>query len=323
MDPLADEVLSLIRRPKSSFTLGELADSLKISKYRLHRALDDLRALGYQFGSDTNHHLHLAASPDRMIDMEILSGLKTRTFARHLHCYRKIGSTNATAVELAEAGAPEGTVIVAEEQTKGRGRLGRHWHSAPGMGIWSSVIMRPPVPPDEVTGLSLVTALAFAETAESELSVQVQLKWPNDCLIDGRKVCGILIELSAESDRVHYAVCGTGINVSQQRKDFPSALRKTATSLSLATGGPVDRLAFYRAFLYRLESLYNRFRRHGLLPLLPGYRERSILIGKKVTVRHGRQKVTGTAIAIHETGGLVVRAKGKEIVLHAGEATLR
>jgi len=323
IDPLADEIVALLRQSKSPITLHDLSDSLSISKNRVHRLLDDLRALGYEFQSDATHRLSLAVAPDRMIDTEIHAGLKTRTFARHLHCYQKIGSTNATAVELAEAGAPEGTVVVAEEQTKGRGRLGRSWHSAPGMGIWSSVIMRPSVPPESVTGLSLVAALAFAETVELELGLEVQLKWPNDGLIGGKKVCGILLELSAEADRVHYVVCGTGINVAQEKNDFPLALRKIATSLAIGAGQKVNRLAFYRAFLFRLESLYNKFRRGGLAPLLPGYRERSVLLGKKVTVRHGRHKVSGTAVAIHDSGALVVKERGKEIILHAGEATLR
>lgn len=323
IDPLADEIVALLRQSKSPIALKDLADGLSVSKNRVQRLLDDLRALGYEFKSDTTHRLALAASPDRMIDTEIHAGLKTRTFARHLHCYQKIGSTNATAVELAEAGAPEGTVVVAEEQTKGRGRLGRSWDSAPGMGIWSSVIMRPNVSPEQVTGLSLVAALAFAETAESELGIDIQLKWPNDGLIAGKKVCGILLELSAEADRVHYVVCGTGINVAQQKTDFPPALRKIATSLAIGAGRAVDRLAFYRVFLHRLETLYNRFRKNGLVPLLPDYRQRSVLLGKKVTVRHGRNKVTGTAVAIHDTGALVVKARGKELILHAGEATLR
>jgi BirA family biotin operon repressor/biotin-[acetyl-CoA-carboxylase] ligase len=323
MDPLTDDVVDLLRTSKRAFTQKELAGRLSISRVRLHRALEDLRALGYQFLIDNQRRVSLAVAPDRMVNTEILWGLKTRKFARQLYCYQKIGSTNARAIELAEAGAPEGTVVVAEEQTKGRGRLGRSWHSAPRTGIWSSVVLRPTVRPEEVTGLSLLAALAFAETVEREVGINVQLKWPNDGLIQGKKVCGILIELSAEPDRVHYAVCGTGINVAQTPKDFPPSLRKTATSLAHAAGRPVDRLAFYRVFLHRFEMLYNRFRRHGLEPLLPAYRERSVLLGKKVAIRRGRQKISGTAVAIDETGGLVVKSRGRDVVVHAGEATLR
>jgi BirA family biotin operon repressor/biotin-[acetyl-CoA-carboxylase] ligase len=171
--------------------------------------------------------------------------------------------------------------------------------------------------------LSLLAALAFAETAESELGLEVQLKWPNDGLISGRKVCGVLVELSAEVDRVHYAICGVGINVAHSAKDFPSALRKTAGSLAMSKGAPVDRLGFYRSFLLHFETIYRRFRHEGLSPLLPAYRQRSLLLGKKVAVRQGREKISGVAVAIDDTGGLVVRTGKKEIVAHSGEATLR
>lgn len=322
-DPVTTEVIGLLRSHKRPPAMGALAMELNISKPRLQRALDGLKELGYVIAVDHDQRLSLMSTPDRMTDIEILAGLKTRAFGRHLHCYRRIGSTNATAIELAEHGAPEGTIVVAEEQTKGRGRLGRHWHSPAGLGIWSSVILRPPVAPAQTAGLSLLAALAFAETSEAELGLDVKLKWPNDGLIGGRKVCGVLVELSAEADRVHYAVCGVGINVAHGAKDFPSALRKTAGSLAMAKGGPIARLAFYRAFLLRFETIYRRFRQEGLAPLLPDYRQRSQLLGNKVTVRQGRQKVAGVAVAIDDNGGLVVRSRNKELTVYSGEATLR
>jgi BirA family biotin operon repressor/biotin-[acetyl-CoA-carboxylase] ligase len=322
-DPLTTEVIALVRAHKRPPTLSALAMALNIGKPRLMRALDNLKELGYKVAIDLDQHLSLLSAPDRMIDIEIWAGLKTRSFGRHLHCYHRIGSTNAAAIDLAEHGAPEGTVVVAEEQTKGRGRLGRNWHSPPGMGIWSSVILRPSVAPAQTAGVSLIAAVAFAETVETELGLDVRLKWPNDGLIDGRKVCGILVELSAEVDRVNYAVCGVGINVAHGIKDFPPALRKTAGSLALAKGSPVDRLAFFRSFLYRFEATYRRFRHEGLTPLLPAYRQRSLLLGNKVTIRAGRQKLTGVAVAVDDSGGLIVRCGKKNIVVHSGEATLR
>ncbi len=322
-DPVTTEVIGLLRSHKRAPAMGALAMELNISKPRLLRALEALKELGYVIAVDHDQRLVLTSTPDRMTDIEIMAGLKTRSFGRHLHCYRRIGSTNATAIDLAEHGAPEGTVVVAEEQTKGRGRLGRHWHSPAGMGIWSSIILRPPVIPAQAAGLSLLAALAFAETAETELGLEVKLKWPNDGLIKGRKVCGVLVELSAEVDRVHYAVCGVGINVAHAVKDFPSALRKSAGSLAMAKGAPVERLAFYRAFLQRFETIYRRFRQEGLSPLLADYRRRSLLLGNKVVVRQGRLKIAGVAVAIDESGGLVIKQGKKETIVHSGEATLR
>ena len=203
MDSLADDVIHQLRSGTGVSSHDQLARSLGISQGRLAQILDDLQNLGYTFDVDDQKRLYISATPDRMIDTEILAGLRTRNFGRVLHCYQQIGSTNATAIELAESGAPEGTVVVAEEQTKGRGRLGREWNSAPGLGIWSSIILRPTIPTDQIPGLSLVGALAFAETVESELGLDVQLKWPNDGLVAGRKICGILIEMAAEMDGVH------------------------------------------------------------------------------------------------------------------------
>ena len=258
-----------------------------------------------------------------MIDTEIHSGLKTKVFARQLHCYKRIGSTNTRAMELAEAGAPEGTVVVAEEQTLGRGRLGRSWHSPAGLGIWSSIVLRPAVTLQRASGLSLVAALAFADAAQTELGLDAQLKWPNDALLDGRKVMGVLTEVSAELDRVNHAVCGTGINVSHTPEDFPRALREQATSLAIATGQPVGRLAFYRSFLERFEKLYRQFVREGLAPLLPEYRRRSMLLGKDVTVRQGRDAISGVAEQIDDNGALIIRDGRSHVVVFAGEATLR
>ncbi|MEW5701532.1 MAG: biotin--[acetyl-CoA-carboxylase] ligase [Candidatus Zixiibacteriota bacterium] len=324
MDPLLIDMVELFRsKHRGGLTLPRLADSLGISRSRFGRGIEELRQLGYVFREMPQGEITLVSSPDRMIDTEIWSGLKTKTFARHLHCYRRIGSTNARAQELAEAGAPEGTVVVAEEQTKGRGRLGRGWHSASGLGIWSSIILRPMLSLRQASGISLLAALAFAESVEHELGLVVGLKWPNDGLIGGMKVFGVLTEVSAEVDRVYYAVCGTGINVAHRRGDFPPSLRDTAGSLAMAKGGPVDRLAFYRTFLHRFETAYRGFRRNGIAPFMPGYRERSILLGREVVVKQGDRTINGIASEVDDSGALVVRVGRRRVTIHAGEATLR
>lgn len=325
MDALINEIADLLRtrRTAHGWTDAELADTLGIPKSRVLKALDDLRELGYEFSSTASGALRILNAPDRMIDTEILAGLKTRTFARQLHCYNRLSSTNTRALELAEAGAPEGTVVVAEEQTGGRGRLGRSWHSSPRLGIWSSIILRPQVSLQKASGISLLAALAFAKTAEETLDLRIDLKWPNDGLIDGRKVLGILTEVSAETDRLYFAVCGTGINVSHLPTDFPATLRTTAGSLAMAAGHPVDRLAFFRAFLVTFEGLYRVFRRDGIQPFLTDYRKHSMLLGREVTVHQGHTAIHGKAIAIDDNGALIIRDGKKETAVFAGEATLR
>ncbi|GAB4326640.1 MAG: biotin--[acetyl-CoA-carboxylase] ligase [Candidatus Zixiibacteriota bacterium] len=323
LDPLADDVIRRLRSSNPPPTEAQLAQALSVTRARLVRIVEELTALGYGFTVDDSGIMRIVRTPDRMIDTEIHYGLRTRAFGRRLHCYRQVGSTNAAAIELAEAGAPEGTVVVAEEQTRGRGRLGRNWHSAPGLGIWSSVVLRPDVSPDSITGISIVAALAFAETADNQLGLDVQLKWPNDGLINRRKVCGILVESTAEVGRSHYAVCGIGINVAHTESDFPPEIRPLATSLTLVAGRPVDRLAFYRQFLYDFETLYDTFVRDGLAPLLPIYRARSILLGRTVTVTQGTRQTTGVAESIDEMGRLILRVGTQRVPLNSGEATLR
>ncbi len=325
MDPILNDLVDLLRtrRRSSGWPSSELASTLGLSRARVSHALDELRSLGYRFTNDARGHLHLTAAPDRMIDTEILSGLRTRSFGRQLHCYKRVGSTNTRAAELADSGAPEGTIVVAEEQVEGRGRLGRGWHSAPGLGIWSSVILRPQLPLPRASGLSLLAALAFAEVVDSEFGLNVDLKWPNDGLIGGRKILGVLTELSAEKDRLQYAICGMGINVSHQLDDFPPELRKTAGSLAMAAGQPVERVAFFRTFLAAFEKLYRGFRREGIAPYLDDYRRRSLLLGREVNVVLGRQTIRGMAIAIDDNGALIVRDGQRDTVIFAGEASLQ
>jgi BirA family biotin operon repressor/biotin-[acetyl-CoA-carboxylase] ligase len=325
VDVLINEIVLLLRsrKPATGWTTAELTHTLGVSRARVHRALDQIRDLGYELQMSNTGAVRIGRSPDRMIDTEILAGLKTRIFAKQLHCYNRIGSTNTRAIALAESGAPEGTIVVAEEQTGGRGRLGRAWHSPSGLGIWSSVILRPQIPLQRASGLSLLAALALAQVSKRELGLKVDLKWPNDGLIGGRKVMGILTEVSAETDQVYFVVCGTGINVSHQSGDFPDTLRDSATSLALSLGHSVDRLGFYRAFLAGFEQLYRGFRRDGIGPFLEDYRKHSILLGREVVVTQGHTQIAGKAVAINDSGALVVRQGRKDMIIFAGEATLR
>ncbi|HUU45648.1 MAG TPA: biotin--[acetyl-CoA-carboxylase] ligase [Acidobacteriota bacterium] len=315
---LIDIVARLRVRPSDR---RELAAAVNLSPEQLDEAAAELRGFGYAL--DVAHdRIALTETPDRMIDTEILAGLQTAIFARQLHCYGTIRSTNVRARELAEAGAPDGTVVVAEQQTGGIGRFGRPWHSAAGLGIWSTVILRPPGPPEKVSGLSLLAGVVFAQTVEEELGLTVGLKWPNDGLIDGKKVIGILTELATESGNVEYAVCGTGINVAHTATDFPPELREIAASLAMAKGEPVGRMAFYRAFLRRFDTHYRHFRNEGIGPFLSDYRDRSILLGRDVTIQQGKKTITGRAVAIDDSGALVIRSGSDDILVFSGEATL-
>jgi len=250
---------------------------------------------------------------------QIKSRLKTTFIGRELYCLETVDSTNHFARNLAENGALDGTIVLAERQTHGRGRLDRSWYSPPGLGLWMSIILRPTIAPVLAPGLSLVTALALAKTIERQLRLAAKLRWPNDCLLEGKKTAGILIDLAADPKLVRFAVVGIGINVAHAIDDFPVELREEATSLSIAAGRDVDRVDILLPFLAELESEYLRFLAEGLAPIINHYTTRCSLIGCQVDALVGEKIISGTAIGIASSGGLVVATGEQEIILTAGE----
>jgi BirA family biotin operon repressor/biotin-[acetyl-CoA-carboxylase] ligase len=181
--------------------------------------------------------------------------------------------------------------------------------------------LRPKIRPAEAPGLSLVAGLALAMTIEEQLNIPARLKWPNDCLLAGRKTAGILTELSAERDRVDFVILGVGINVNQQQDDFPPELQEIATSLALAAKSAVDRVTFLQAFLRRFEQDYLQFTRAGLGPTIGRYETRCSLIGCEIEAKVGKKTILGRAIRVDPGGGLVVTHEGRETILTAGEVT--
>jgi BirA family biotin operon repressor/biotin-[acetyl-CoA-carboxylase] ligase len=259
--------------------------------------------------------------PDRLDATELAPRL--RGSWRTVDWHASIDSTQRRAHELARAGAAEGTVVVAESQTAGRGRLGRAWHSPPGVNLYASVILRPPLSPAVVPQLALVAGLAVARAIEACTPAQPRLKWPNDVLVGGRKVSGILTEMDAEVERVHFVVVGIGVNVNGAADAFPPELRDRATSLAIATGGPVDRAALTVGLLAALEEDYMRFLAGGFRPLRAEWERRSALADRAVTVRGPAGDVTGVVTGLDDDGALrLVDAAGDLHRIVAGEVTL-
>jgi len=250
---------------------------------------------------------------------EIRNELRTKILGKTIHCFDRLDSTSDRASQLAEEGAKEGTLVLAEEQIKGRGRRRRSWYSPPGLGIWMSIILRPEIVPAAAPGLSLVAGLSLAETITAELHTAAALKWPNDCLLGGKKTAGILTELSAEREKVRFVILGVGINVLHQVNDFPPELQETATSLSLATKQSVDRVHFLQEFLYQLEDNYLNFKDEGLTPFIKPYTRCCSLIGRQVKAQVGHKTVSGRAVRLDPTGALVLARGQTETILTAGE----
>jgi len=302
-------------------TFDELEHSSRLSRLDVKAALKHLADAGFDIHESGKGHA-LLSIPDSISPIMLHCGLKCKVMGSEIHSYKTIGSTNEAARRLAEASAGEGTIVIAEKQTRGRGRLGRTWHSVSGQGLYFSVILRPKVDFARLPALSMVAALSICRAIES-CGLKAEIKWPNDCLLDGKKVAGILVELSAELDRVDYAIMGIGINVNHRPDDFPSNLRSTATSLYCITDSKVNRADLFRKFLIDFEKSYHTFQRYGFRLIAPEIIKRSAVIGKKITLVLGRKKLSGIALGFDINGALRVKDKDGVKNFSAGEVSLR
>jgi BirA family biotin operon repressor/biotin-[acetyl-CoA-carboxylase] ligase len=253
----------------------------------------------------------------------IRSGLATKRIGNALYLLEVVDSTNDEAAGLAARGAPEGAVVIADGQLRGRGRMGRRWASPRGMGLYLSVILRPPIQPHEAPALTLVGAVAVADAIERATGLVAGIKWPNDLMLRGRKVAGILGEMAAEASSLHHVILGIGINVHQGETDFEGELRKTATSLRIEVGGAVDRSGMARSLCESLDEWYDRFLTYGVSPIVESVRQRCLTLGHVVMARSGDQEVSGVAVELDDAGALVIRdASGGLHRVFAGDVML-
>jgi BirA family biotin operon repressor/biotin-[acetyl-CoA-carboxylase] ligase len=237
---------------------ADLIRATGLSAGEVRRSLIALRRLGYEIEDHPDLGYRLLAAPDALLEEEILHGLRARVIGRRLHCYEVVGSTNDVAFDLAARGAPEGTVALAEEQTAGRGRQGRAWHSPPRVGITMSCILRPPLQPSELWVVTACASVAVCRAVAGQTGLRPAVKKPNDVLVEGRKVCGILTEARRET-----VVLGIGISVNHEWKDFPEELHEVAASLRIASGQKVDRIGLLRRTLEALDAGYQELKKDG------------------------------------------------------------
>jgi BirA family biotin operon repressor/biotin-[acetyl-CoA-carboxylase] ligase len=323
MQAAGEEVLLLLQKKRRTFlSTKEISERLRVHPYVVYQAIKELRRWDFEILSEKGKGYRLVNSPDRILAVEVKKKLKTKILGKEVLSYRSLGSTNQLGFRLAEAGIREGTLIVADEQTQGRGRMGRSWHSPPGLGLWTSVILRPNIPPFKAPGLSICAGLALAQTIKKLTGLDARIKWPNDCLINGLKVGGILLELSAELDRTNFVIAGVGVNVNHLPKDFPKKLSGRATSVRIEWGEEISRVKLLTSFLQRFESVYLDFKKRGLSPQRQLIKKFSSLLGKKVAVRFGRERIEGLAQDIDDSGSLVIMTPKGERVVRAGEVTV-
>jgi BirA family biotin operon repressor/biotin-[acetyl-CoA-carboxylase] ligase len=323
LNTLSDQLLTTIRRRPSGYSsIEQLAKKHRCKKSDVVFALELLRETGYVLKADRQGRFQFVSAPDLLLAAEITHGLKTSFIGQTVYAYKSVQSTNSIASQLADVKAPEGSIVVAESQTKGRGRLGRFWHSPEGMGIYVSIILYPDIDPVTAPGLSIITAVSLAETIARYNPGTVHIKWPNDCLINGRKVAGILTELSAEVGRVNHIIVGVGINANHRRRDFPPEISKSATSLRAELKKELLRVDFLRRFLSNFEKDYRRFNKSGLRLLRKKILHYSNLVGRKVRLNLSGKIISGKAVDIDKNGNLVMETSEGVRTFNAGEVTI-
>lgn len=238
---------------------------------------------------------------------DISQGLKTRRIGKKIYSYAEVDSTNDIALKLAEAGAAEGTVVFAGHQRKGRGRFNRKWHSPTAKNILCSIILRPAINPKRISQISLMTAVAAASTLRSEYDLPALIKWPNDIYLRGRKVSGILVDMGAELDLVHYAVVGIGINLNNVASDFPPSIRSLATSVKIETGKKVDRVKAAQSLLTQIDRWYRTYLKEGFDLIGNTWVDMSLTLGKRITAKTAEGQITGIPTGLDEDGSLLIR----------------
>ncbi len=267
-----------------------------------------LRKSGFVIDAVPSRGYRLLTTPDRIDSAGLAPHLVTARIARRLLWLEETGSTNADAFRLAEDGASEGTVVVADSQSGGRGRRGRTWSSPAGVNFYGSIVLRPPVLPHEAPRLTFLSAVAVARAIRLVCGIEAAIKWPNDILVNGRKVAGLLNEMSAETDRVTFIILGIGVNLNMREPQFPDDLRHPATSLKLATGRDIDRSAFAAALFNELEQLYDQFLREGFGPVREEWQRLCNLAGRRIVVSDGGLDLLhGEFLGVDHDGALLAR----------------
>lgn len=308
------DILKFLR--EKEYVSGEvLANKLSISRVAIWKQIQKLKDIGYKIISDQNLGYCLVSRPDLLLPQEIQRGLSTSYIGKEIYYFPELKSTNIIAKEKAlhrSEGINEGTVIIAERQSAGKGRLGRKWFSPAG-GIWLSIILYPQLSPSYISRITLMTAVAAVKAIKICTQIKSQIKWPNDILINEKKVCGILTEMSAELDIINWVVVGIGVNVNIKQQEFPEDIRERTTSLKEVLGKKVLRVKLVQFFLQEYEKYYESLKRREFSSILKDCKLYSHTLGKKIRVDMGERIITGEAVDINEEGALILKKEDGEL----------
>jgi BirA family transcriptional regulator, biotin operon repressor / biotin---[acetyl-CoA-carboxylase] ligase len=306
--------MSLFRTAPGYISGEHLSRELGVSRSAVWKHMSALRKVGYCIEAVPSRGYRLVSSPDIINPYEVRTQLKDSRIGGRLEFFKLTASTNADAFRLAEEGAAEGTVVLADSQTGGKGRRGRAWSSPAGVNLYCSVVLRPSIMPHEAPQLTFLSAVAAARAIELTTKLTPEIKWPNDLLVSGKKVAGLLNEMSAETDGINFVILGIGINLNMTAELFPDDLRHPATSLLMESGVRVDRSLFAATMLNELDRLYADFLAHGFGPVREEWQRRCNANGRQVLVNDsGTECIGGRFIGIDSDGAMLLRSDNDKL----------
>ena len=320
---MKEEILRLLRSADGYISGQELCNRFGVSRTAVWKAINQLKEAGYEIEAQQNKGYRLMAAPDLMTEAEIKSLMHTEWVAKEVLYFDTIDSTNIKAQELAEKGYPSGTLVVADKQESGKGRRGRSWVSPSGTGIFMTLMIKPDINPNNASMLTLVAALAVAKAITSVTGEEALIKWPNDIVVNGKKVCGILTEMNAQFDYINHFVVGIGINV--HNESFPEEISQMASSLMIEAGGK----RFHRAQIIAetmsyFEQYYDTFlKTQDLSALVREYDELLVNRNKSVRVLDPKEPFDGKAMGITPKGELIVDTWESRKLVSSGEVSVR
>jgi BirA family biotin operon repressor/biotin-[acetyl-CoA-carboxylase] ligase len=317
---LRHKILSVLLEDRSIFLSGEeISRRVGVSRAAIWKHIEELRNEGYEIEAKPRKGYRLIYRPDRVATEEIKNELQTEIFGQQIRYEPVAKSTQILAHQWARAGAEEGSLVIADEQQEGKGRLGRSWHSPPRSGIWMSLILRPNIPIQQAAHLTLLASVGVCLAIRKTTKLPVKIKWPNDILIQGKKVCGILTELRGDQDKINYVILGIGINVNQDSDDFSSELNNIATSLSIEGRTKYSRATLIANVMKELENYYQLYLSKGFDPIRLKWESLSDLIGQKITARTPQSLIEGIAESLNSDGSLLIRTNDENVSIYSAD----
>ncbi|MEE4254208.1 MAG: biotin--[acetyl-CoA-carboxylase] ligase [Desulfuromusa sp.] len=308
------KILSLLRASSDEYISGqEISTVLHVSRAAVWKQIKVLRELGFEIESKHSQGYRLLSAPDVLLAAEVENELNCQLIGKSVVSFPETDSTNVQARRLAEDGALEGTVVIADRQSAGRGRLGRCWESPLGVNLYCSVILRPEIPVHQAPQLTFLSAVAVAETLNSICHLSAEVKWPNDILVNGAKISGLLNEMSAETEKIHFVILGIGINLNMTADQFPEELNYPATSALIETGNTIDRQKFLQTFIQYLDGYYSEFIQEGFIPIRRRWEKLCNIMNLQVEVDQGSGKIRGTVVGLDAEGALRLQLEDDQI----------